>query len=397
MPIPVEQAIALALERTVPVPEEQTPLSRALGRVLLRDVRAPIDQPPFDRSPLDGYAVRAQDTAEASFDFPVVLHVAETLFAGQTPRRAVGRGQAVRLMTGTALPEGADGVIRQEDTDLGEDRVRIFRGVRPGENCCLRGEEYRAGALLLAEGTRLDAAALAVAAGAGIPRLPVRRRVRATVISTGDELCRPGEPLLPGKVYDSNTVYLEARLEQLGVEAAEAIPAGDDLAGIAAAIERCAGCDVILTTGGVSVGQKDLVEAALRELGAEVVFHGIAMKPGMPTLLAEWKGALILGLSGNPFSAAVPFEMLLRPMLAKMTGDPSLEMRRSQGVAAGDFTKSSPTRRFLRAHVCKKRVSIPTAQANGQMRSMVGCNCLIDVPGGSQAIRQGERVDLWLL
>ena len=145
------------------------------------------------------------------------------------------------------------------------------------------------------------------------------------------------------------------------------------------------------------MGQKDLLEAALKDLGAEVVFHGIVMKPGMPTLLAQWRGALILGLSGNPFSAAVPFEMLLRPMLAKMTGDPSLEMRRGRGVAANDFVKSSPTRRFLRARGCGERVSMPAAQANGQMRSMVGCNCLIDVPGGSGAVRRGAQVAFWLL
>lgn len=397
MPITVERAIALALERTSPVPEEPAPLPRALGRVLLRDIQAPMDQPPFDRSPLDGYAVWAQDTAGASPDVPVELNVVETLFAGQTPQKALKPGQAVRLMTGSPLPEGASGVIRQEDTDLGEDRVQIFKGVRPGMNCCLRGEEYRAGDLLLPAGTKLDAAALAVAAGAGITLLPVRRRVRAAVVSTGDELCRPGEPLSPGKIYDSNTAYLEARLEQLSVEVTEVLSAGDDLARIAAALERCAGCDVILTTGGVSVGQKDLLEAALKELGAEVVFHGIVMKPGMPTLLAQWRGALILGLSGNPFSAAVPFEMLLRPMLAKMTGDPSLEMRRGRGVAANDFVKSSPTRRFLRARVCGERVSMPAAQANGQMRSMVGCNCLIDVPGGSGAVRRGEQVAFWLL
>ena len=236
-----------------------------------------------------------------------------------------------------------------------------------------------------------------MAAGAGITELPVRRRARAAVISTGDELCRPGEPLSPGKIYDSNAAYLEARLEQLGAEVTEVLSAGDELTGIDAVLERCAGCDVILTTGGVSVGQKDLVEAALKDLGAEVIFHGIVMKPGMPTLLAKWNDVLILGLSGNPFSAAVPFEVLLRPMLAKMTGDSSLEMRRGRGIAANDFGKSSPTRRFLRAHVRGEQVSMPAAQANGQMRSMVGCNCLIDVPGGSGAVRRGDPVELWLL
>lgn len=397
MSITVEKAIALALEHTPPLPEEEAPLQLALGRVLTQDVRAPLDQPPFDRSPLDGYAVRAEDTMDASPEFPAVLQVVDKLCAGQVSRVPLQPGQAVRLMTGAMLPEGADGVIRQEDTDLGEDQVRIFRGVRPGENCCRRGEEYEAGALLLSAGTKVDAVAVAVAAGAGITHLPVYRRVRAAVISTGDEIRQPGQPLLEGKIYDSNTAYLVARLGQLGVEVTCSFSAGDDCANIVAALERCAGCDVILTTGGVSVGQKDLLEAAVEAFGAKVLFHGIAMKPGMPTLLAERNGSLILGLSGNPFSAAVPFELLLRPVLAKMTRDTELEMRWQQAVTVSDFAKASPTRRYLRAHISGQMVSMPTAQSNGQMRSMVGCNCLIDVPAGSGAVRQGDRVNVLLL
>ena len=154
---------------------------------------------------------------------------------------------------------------------------------------------------------------------------------------------------------------------------------------------------MILTTGGVSVGQKDLLEEAVRACGVQILFHGIAIKPGMPTLLARWDDSLILGLSGNPFSAAVPLELLLRPILAKMTGDPQLEMKRRRGVAADNFIKSSPTRRFLRARIVGRRVELPPAQANGQMRSMVGCNCLVDVPAGSGPIRRGDRVDVWML
>ena len=397
MSITIEEAIAIARRYAVVRPAEEVPLDGALGRVMARDVFAPLAQPPFDRSPLDGYAVCAEDTLEASPDAPVELQVVDRLYAGEVATVPLRRGQAVRLMTGAMLPEGASGVIRQEDTDRGEERVRIFRGVRSGENCCRKGEEYEAGSLLLTSGSRVDAASIAVAAGAGITHLPVYRRVRAAIISTGDEICQPGEPLATGKIYDSNRAYLSARLRQLGVEIKKALSVGDSIPQLCQSLQNYKACHVILTTGGVSVGQKDLLEEAVRACGVQILFHGIAIKPGMPTLLARWDDSLILGLSGNPFSAAVPLELLLRPILAKMTGDPQLEMKRRRGVAADNFIKSSPTRRFLRARIVGRRVELPPAQANGQMRSMVGCNCLVDVPAGSGPIRRGDRVDVWML
>lgn len=397
MAITVEEAISLALAHTEVLPETQASLLEALGRVLTAQVRAPMEQPPFDRSPLDGYALRAADTADASPEHPAVLQVVDKLYAGQQSTVSVQFGQSVRLMTGAMIPEGADCVIRQEDTDLGENTVRIFRGVSAGSNYCHRGEEYGAGANLLSAGQKVDAAAVAVAAGAGIRQLPVHRQVQAAVISTGDEICQPGQSLTPGKIYDSNTAYLTARLGQLGVSVREVLSAGDDISRITEALERCADCDLVLTTGGVSVGQKDLLEDAVEAFGAKVIFHGIAMKPGMPTLLAKCGKTLILGLSGNPFSAAVPFELLLRPILAKMTEDPSLDLRRVKADAANDFGKASPTRRYLRAYFDGQTVSIPTAQSNGQMRSMIGCNCLIDIPAGSGTVCRGDQVDILLL
>lgn len=398
MSITLEEARALVLRHTRELEEESTPLTAAVGRLLTRDIRSTIPQPLFDRSALDGYAVMAADVAAASPETPVRLQVVDKLWAGMPARASVGRGQAVRLMTGCMVPPGADAVIRQEDTDLGESAVQIFRPVECGKNICRQGEEYGPGTLLLRKGDRLDAASAAVAAGAGFTHLPVRRRVRAVILTTGDEVCQPGAVLPAGKIYDSNTAYLAARLHQLGVETVAALSRGDDLQALADDLRRYAGeADVLLTTGGVSVGEKDLLEQAAAAAGAEVIFHGIAMKPGMPTLFAALGNARLLGLSGNPFSAAVPFELLLRPMLAKMTGDPDLDLRADTAVAAQGFGKASPTRRFLRAFCRRGQAFPPEAQANGQMRSMIGCNCLIDVPAGSGAIRPGDPVRiLWL-
>ena len=398
MSVTLEEARALVVEHTPVLREEWVPLTEAAGRRLTREIRSTLFQPPFDRSPLDGYAVIAADAAEAAPDHPVRLQVVDKLYAGMPSETGICRGQAVRLMTGCMIPAGADTVIRQEDTDLGENTVQIFQPGTTGRNICRRGEEYQPGELLLASGERVDAAAAAVAAGAGMTELPVRRHPQAAILTTGDEVCQAGTPLSPGKIYDSNTAYLQARLRQLGVLSEEALRVGDDLEQLTAALRRQAGrVDILLTTGGVSVGQKDLLEEAAVAAGAQVIFHGIAMKPGMPTLFAVLGQTLLLGLSGNPFSAAVPFELLLRPMLAKMLGDAALELQPDTAVAAQGFEKSSPSRRFLRACCREGKAYPPAAQSNGQMRSMIGCNCLIDVPAGSGAIHAGDPVRiLWL-
>ena len=398
MSITLEEAQNLVVRYAPVLNEEYVPLAESVGRRLTSDIRSAFPQPPFDRSPLDGYAVVAADVASATPDTPVKLQVVDKLWAGMPARVGVKRGQAVRLMTGCMIPSGADAVIRQEDTDLGVEIVQIFRPVASGKNICYRGEEYGTDALLLRRENRVDAASVAVAAGAGFTQLRVRRRARAVILTTGDEVRQPGTVLPAGKIYDSNTAYLSARLHQLGVEPVAALNQEDDLTALSAALRRYAGeVDLILTTGGVSVGEKDLLEQAVKAAGAEVIFHGIDIKPGMPTLFAVLGNARLLGLSGNPFSAVVPFELLLRPMLAEMTGDPEPLLRADTAIAAQGFDKASPSRRFLRAFCKQGRVYPPAAQSNGQMRSMIGCNCLIDVPAGSGAIRPGDPVRiLWL-
>lgn len=399
MAITVEEALRLALAHTPLLEEEWVPLQQALGRTLSREVCASMVHPPFDRSPLDGYAVIAADTAEASPEQPAVLQVVETLYAGKATRvSALRPGQTVRLMTGCMIPPGADCVIRQEDTDGGEDMVRIYHGVAAGSNYCRKGEEYGAGARLLRAGQKLDAPALALAASAGLTQLCVRRQPRIAVLSTGDEVQQPGQPLAPGKIYDSNTTYLTARLLQLGFRTAASETVRDALPALTAALSaHVEQCDLILTTGGVSVGKKDLMDEALRSFDAEILFHGISMKPGMPTLLAAKGRTLILGLSGNPFSAAVPFELLFRPMAAQMVQDPSLCPRRDTARAGSDFLKRSPSRRFLRAFCENGVVTMPSEQSNGQIRSMVGCNCLMDIAAGTEAVHAGDPVPiLWL-
>ena len=398
MRISLEQALNILMDHVTHGKTERKTLEDCLGLVLSEDVYALLDMPPFSRSAQDGYALCSKDSIGATGENPVKLKVTGKIYAGDHLDVQVRPGEAVRIMTGAMVPAGADCVLRQEDTDEGEDVVQIYKEVEPGCSICFKGEEYKKGHTLLHAGTKIDAAALAVASGNGIMELPVYRRVKAAVVSSGSEVVEPGTPLTPGKIYNTNTIYMKARLSQLGARVMMTRTVGDGLEVMAEALKEAADqAELVITTGGVSVGQKDLTEEALLSIGAEILFHGIAIKPGMPTLAAEKDGVLFIGLSGNPFSAAIPFEMFVREILSLKMGDPDLKLRRGTLTAVTGFSKNSRRRRFLRGKAEGKEVWLPDQQANGQMRSMVGCNCLIEIPAGSGPVKAGDKVEvLWL-
>lgn len=398
MRISLEQALNILMDHVTHGKTERKTLENCLGLVLSEDVYALLDMPPFSRSAQDGYALCSKDSIGATGENPVKLKVTGKIYAGDHLDVQVRPGEAVRIMTGAMVPAGADCVLRQEDTDEGEDVVQIYKEVEPGCSICFKGEEYKKGHTLLHAGTKIDAAALAVASGNGIMELPVYERVKAAVVSSGSEVVEPGTPLTPGKIYNTNTIYMKARLSQLGARVMMTRTVGDDLGIMAEALKQAADqAELVVTTGGVSVGQKDLTEEALLSIGAKILFHGIAIKPGMPTLAAEKDGVLFIGLSGNPFSAAIPFEMLTRMVLSEKMSDPSLKLRRETLTAVTGFSKDSRKRRFLRGKAEGKEVWLPDQQANGQMRSMVGCNCLIEIPAGSGPVKAGDKVEvLWL-
>lgn len=398
MRISLEQALNIIMDHVTHGKTERKTLEDCLGLVLSEDVYALLDMPPFSRSAQDGYALCSKDSIGATGENPVKLKVTGKIYAGDHLDVQVRPGEAVRIMTGAMIPDGADCVLRQEDTDEGEDVVQIYKEVESGCSICFKGEEYKKGHTLLHAGTKIDAAALAVASGNGIMELPVYERVKAAVVSSGSEVVEPGTPLTPGKIYNTNTIYMKARLSQLGARVMMTRTVGDDLEVMAEALKEAADqAELVVTTGGVSVGQKDLTEEALLSIGAKILFHGIAIKPGMPTLAAEKDGVLFIGLSGNPFSAAIPFEMFVREILSLKMGDPDLKLRRETLTAVTGFSKNSRRRRFLRGKAEGKEVWLPDQQANGQMRSMVGCNCLIEIPAGSGPVKAGDKVEvLWL-
>lgn len=397
--IELEEARALLAESVRPLGVEQVSRQEALGRTLAEDVTAPLDQPPFDRSPLDGYALRSADLTGASPEHPVSLRVVETVYAGGVPSRVLGPGEAIRIMTGAMLPRGCDCVLQHERTDNGLEQVQIYAALSPHDNYCDRGEDYRTGEVLLPAGTVVDAAAMGVLASAGLSSVPVRRRPVVRVLSTGDEVVSPDlHPLPAGKIYGSNQELLTARLRELGVSDVKGLLIGDDPREVADTMAQLLGeCDLLITTGGVSAGDKDIFHEALPLLGVERVFWKVNLKPGTPAMYSLWQEQPILSLSGNPFAAAATFELLARPLLAALTGESRFSLRSRTAVVEGSFPKASPGRRFLRGFYQEGRVSLTGKNDSGMLASLVGCNCLVDLPAGSPPVQEGQTVTVLLL
>lgn len=396
----LEQAQNLLLERVNMIKDaEEITLWDAGGRVLAKDIYAEHDQPPFPRSPLDGYAVRSADISTASKDQPVRLRVLEEVDAGHVGSRCVEPGTAVRIMTGAPIPDGADCIVGQEDTDYGEETVEVYEPIGSYENYCYAGEDYKAGTKILGEGLLLGAVEVGILASLGLESVSVYRSPKAAVITTGDEIILPGEELAGGKIYDSNLYTLVTRLRMWGMEVTAKERVGDDAAFAAERIREAAGnADLVITTGGVSVGKKDIMHEVVKLLGCETIFWKIAVKPGMPTLCAQYQGKLLICLSGNPYGAAVNLELLVRPLLCKMSGRPDLKIRRVRAVTESTFPKMSRVTRYVRGYYENGKVRIPDgSNASGILSTMCGCNCLIEIPAGTSRLERGDTADIILL
>lgn len=396
----LEQAQNLLLERVNMIKDaEEITLWDAGGRMLAKDIYAEHDQPPFPRSPLDGYAVRSADISTASKDQPVRLRVLEEVDAGHVGSKCVEPGTAVRIMTGAPIPDGADCIVGQEDTDYGEETVEVYEPIGSYENYCYAGEDYKAGTKILGEGLLLGAVEVGILASLGLESVSVYRSPKAAVITTGDEIILPGEELAGGKIYDSNLYTLVTRLRMWGMEVTAKERVGDDAAFAAERIREAAGnADLVITTGGVSVGKKDIMHEVVKLLGCETIFWKIAVKPGMPTLCAQYQEKLLICLSGNPYGAAVNLELLVRPLLCKMSGRPDLKIRRVRAVTESTFPKMSRVTRYVRGYYENGKVRIPDgSNASGILSTMCGCNCLIEIPAGTSRLERGDTADIILL
>ena len=395
----LEHAVEVLLSYVKTPQTERVPLMEAAGRTAAEDVYAAISNPPFDRSPLDGYTFAAACVAGATAERPVRLRVVGEECAGEFYAGTVGAGETVRIMTGGAMPAGGDCVIRQEDVREDGDAILVPFPLRAHENYCDAGEDVRAGTHIIRKGQTLRAADLAVLASQGHTEAAVYRRPRVAVASTGDELLPPGEALRPGKIYNSNLFLIAARLKELGLDPVVLGILPDDVEEAAREIAAHAeGIDLFLTTGGVSVGKKDIMHGVVPAMGAERIFWRVNMKPGAPAIAYTRGDMLGIALSGNPFAAYATFELLARPVLARMRGCDEVQLRRTRAKLADAFPKECLGRRFLRARMGDDGlVYLPDQHESGTLYSAAGCDAFVDVPEGTPPLAVGTTVDVVLL
>jgi molybdopterin molybdotransferase len=383
----MQEAQRLILERVRPLPSERVPLAETSGRVLAEGALAVVDLPPFPSSAMDGFALRAADTPG---ELPVVFRIA----AGRPASRPLEAGEAMAIATGGVVPEGADAVIPLEYVVEHDNELVVPEPVPDGANIRPRGGDVAAGDAVLAVGTRIGAAQVGALAAAGIASVACARRPRAAVLATGTELRRPGEQLAPGEIYESNGLILAAQLASAGATVAGPVTVPDDEETHRTALERALEADVVITSGGVSVGPHDLVRKVEAELGVEEVFWRVAVKPGKPLAFGVRGSTLVFGLPGNPVSSLVGFELFVRPAVLALQGvvDPLPPFE--PGRLAAPLRRNAQRDELVRAQATTDGENVTLEPLGGQESHMIvraaGANALVLVPRGDGTLEQGS-------
>jgi molybdopterin molybdotransferase len=385
----LDEARARVLERVVPLASEEVAIAAAAGRVLAEDARAVTDLPPFPSSAMDGFAVRSADT-------PGTLPVVARIAAGTPAPRDLRDGEAMAIATGGSVPDGADAVIPIEYVVQRDNEVEIGGAVGGGENVRPRGGDVAAGDVVVPRGTRLGPAQIGALAAAGLARVTVARRPRVAILSTGSELRRPGEQLGPGEIYEANAVLLATALASAEADIDELPAVADDEAAHRPALERGLEADVLVTSGGVSVGPHDLVRRILGELGVEEVFWGVAVKPGKPLAFGVRGRTLVFGLPGNPVSTLVGSELFVRPALLALQGAVTPGPTFREGRLATGVRRNEQRDEFLRARTRASDDGVLVEPVSGQESHMIvraaGADALVLAPRGQGELREGELV-----
>lgn len=384
----IDDALALVLAHVSPLPDEQVEVGAASGRVLAADAVAPVDLPPFRSSAMDGYAVRATDT-------PGSLRVAGQSAAGHPWAAPFDAGEAIAISTGAVVPDDADAVVPVERTRRDGASVEVEH-VEPGENVRPRGGDITAGDAVVSAGTTCGPTQLGALAAVGLVSVRCGRRPRVAVLATGSELRRPGEALGPGEIYESNTVMLAAQLRRAGADAEVHGAVADDAAATRAALERGLEADVLITSGGVSVGEHDLVRGLLAELGVVEVFWRVAVKPGKPVAFSTRGSTLVFGLPGNPVSSFVGFELLVRPALAALQGSSEPRPAFLPGRLGVPLQRNDARDELVRARVEDGGVVQPLqGQESHMIARAAHASALVLVPRGEGELGAGAAVS-WL-
>lgn len=378
-----------ALERilaAMPLPErERIPLSQAHERVLVERVLAAIDLPAFDNSAMDGYAVRAAEVTAAKLASPVRLRLCGKVAAGETFNSKLVAGGCVRIFTGSPLPVGADAVVIQEDTRVestNPDEVLVCDAVKPWENVRRRGTDVKHGAVLAEAGEVLTAGEISLLAASGVSEIDAGKSPRVGLLATGSELREAGQTLAPGQIYESNRVMLAAQVSRAGGVPRLFPIVPDTLAATQLALDEAFNeCDALVTSGGVSVGEMDFVKAAFEQLGGELQFWKVAVRPGKPFVFGRSRGKFLFGLPGNPVSAFVTFLLLVRPALLRWQGAGDVVIPAHSGVLSEPLVNPSERRHFMRVRVDNAgKVFSAGAQSSHALRSLALADGLVDVP-----------------
>ncbi|HEX7387587.1 MAG TPA: gephyrin-like molybdotransferase Glp [Castellaniella sp.] len=380
----------LAQRAIFPVRTETAPLHALNGRILATDVRATLDLPPADNSAMDGYAIRMAEVSAGT-----TLPIQQRCFAGQNPE-PLKPGHAIRLFTGSLVPSGADAIVMQEDTQEDGDQVTFHRSVPAGNFIRVQGEDMARGQAVLRQGTLLEAAQIAVLAAQGLAHAPVFPRLSIGILTTGDELVIPGEPLRAASIYDSNAPMLASLCTQLGTEQPIVRRAPDDVAAIEQALQDLnARCDLVLSVGGASVGEKDLVKPALQALGGTLDLWRVRMKPGKPVALAELNGRPLVCLPGNPVSSFVVFVLLVSPLIRGLQGRHTVFPAVRHGILGGATPRGGEREEFLRVqdttHDGQHELVPYPQQSSGAISSLSWAHGLARIPAG-QHVKPGADV-----
>lgn len=393
----VRAALETVLSHVRPLGFEQVALTEAAGRILATPVVATRTVPPFDNCAMDGFAVRSCDVEGASPQSPVVLRLLETVAAGDLPRQVLAAGTAVQVMTGSPVPPGADAVVRVEDTAVTGDRVSIYRAARPGDHIRRAGEDIRQGEEVLAAGRLLRPADIGVLASLGLSTVLVARRARVGILATGNELVDLGQPLEPGKIANSNAYALAAAVREAGAEPLIHGIVPDHVARATEVFRMALDCsDVLLSTGGVSMGSFDLVREILAGLGVREHFWKVRQKPGKPLSFGTQEHKLVFGLPGNPVSALVCFYLYVRPALLGSSGARAVYPPVVRARAECEFPASEGLTDFVRCTLREQNGELwamPTgSQSSGVLRSLVLGDGLAVVPEAQAEVRAGDAL-----
>ena len=399
--IELEEALEIVLSRVKVVPPEKVNLLSSLGRSLAEHVYADFDIPGFDRAAMDGYAVISKDTDSAIKGKPVVLEVIADLPAGYSTKKVVKSGKAVRIMTGAPMPRGADAVVMVEDTKKEEGKVKIFRPVTPQENVSFAGEDVKKGELILPQGSLIRPAEVAMLATLGKKNILVRTKPKVAIVSTGDELVEVGQSLRKGEIYDSNSFAIFSQVLLSGGEPYRLGIAPDKKENLLARIKEGLSYQLLILSGGVSVGDYDLVTDVLKEAGVKMLFWKVAVKPGKPTFFGIRKDTLVFGLPGYPVSSMVNFENLVRPAIFSMLGRPDWQRIRVKAILKKTVLSRGKRKKFIRVKLIKKGdryLAVPApSQHSGVLKSMVWADGFLILPQEVERIEEGKEVSVELL